>query len=613
MNNIFTFILLLTVLKGYSQEADTAEIYFDYNVARFSDASSRRLDSFRFARILVPGHKTTVYGYTDCKGTDDYNKQLSIARAKNVKNYLVSLGLDEHDIVHCEGKGKARTDQEQDKDRKVLIIMERAPSKYAKAKEAAAAKEAVANATKSKTKTPKTDALNPADSTGMAGKVTKPAKTKTPKAGTQSPADSAAMAVKTAKTKTPKTGTLSPTDSAATAVKTAKTKTPKTGTLSPADSAAMAAKKASRDSAAMAAKAAKKANADAAALAAKAAKKTSADSAALAAKAAKKASVDAAMAAKAAKKASADSAAMAAKAAKKANADAALAAKAAKKASADSAAMAAKMAKPTTPKAGGTHPADSTGMAKTTKPKNPKTGSHNTSDSTGKIAKTKDPKSDGSKPGTQTSTGTSTGNAAADGTAPVPLVLGENMENTAAAPVDGTANTAGTQPPVAAGTVVHPKIPAPEAIVPLPKDAKVKRKAEKNIATLDPKNLIIGEIIPLNNIYFAPASNEMLRQSEPSLELLFKFLKTNTNLAVEIQGRICCLNPIDGTDEPDGNGSTRSTARAKNIYDYLVTKGIEKSRLSYSGLGNTKPSVYPEKTEFDRDLNRRATMKIIYK
>ena len=465
MKNIFTFILLLTVLKGYSQDADTAEIYFDYNLARISDASSMRLDSFRFARILVPGHKTTVYGYTDYKGSDDYNKQLSIARAKNVRNYLVSLGLDERDIVHCEGKGKARTDQEEDKDRKVLIIMERAPSKYAKAKEAAEAK----------------------------------------KNGTSS-------------------GDLN-------GVNATKSKTPKTSELNPADSAAMAAK------------AAKKADADAAALAAKAAKKASADSAALAAKAAKKASADAA----------------------------ALAAKAAKKASADSAAAAAK------------------------------------------VAKTKNPKSDGSKPGTATTAGTTTGNSAADGTAPVPVVLGESMGSSTPTPAGANSATSGTPPPVSEAPIMRPKLPAPEPIVPLTKDAKITRKQEKNIATLDPKKLIIGDIIPLNNIYFAPASNEMLRQSEPSLEQLFKFLKTNTNLAVEIQGRICCLNPLDGTDEPDGAGSTRSTARAKNIYDYLVNKGIDKSRLSYSGLGNTKPSVYPERTEFDRDLNRRATMKIIYK
>ena len=323
----------------------------------------------------------------------------------------------------------------------------------------------------------------------------------------------------------------------------------------------------------MAAKAAKKTDADAAALAAKAAKKASADSAAMAAKAAKKADADAAaLAAKAAKKASADSAALAAKAAKKASADAAaLAAKAAKKASADSAAAAAK------------------------------------------VAKTKNPKSDGSKPGTATTAGTTTGNSAADGTAPVPVVLGESMGSSTPTPAGANSATSGTPPPVSEAPIMRPKLPAPEPIVPLTKDAKITRKQEKNIATLDPKKLIIGDIIPLNNIYFAPASNEMLRQSEPSLEQLFKFLKTNTNLAVEIQGRICCLNPLDGTDEPDGAGSTRSTARAKNIYDYLVNKGIDKSRLSYSGLGNTKPSVYPERTEFDRDLNRRATMKIIYK
>ncbi len=555
MKNIFTFILLLTVLKGYSQDADTAEIYFDYNLARISDASSMRLDSFRFARILVPGHKTTVYGYTDYKGSDDYNKQLSIARAKNVRNYLVSLGLDERDIVHCEGKGKARTDQEEDKDRKVLIIMERAPSKYAKAKEAAEAKKNGTssgdlngvNATKSKT--PKTSELNPADSAAMAAKAAK-------KAG----ADAAALAAKAAK--------KASADSAAMAAKAAKKANADAAAL-----AAKAAKKASADSAAMAAKAAKKANADAAALAAKATKKASADSAAMAAKAAKKADADAAaLAAKAAKKASADSAALAAKAAKKASADAAaLAAKAAKKASADSAAAAAK------------------------------------------VAKTKNPKSDGSKPGTATTAGTTTGNSAADGTAPVPVVLGESMGSSTPTPAGANSATSGTPPPVSEAPIMRPKLPAPEPIVPLTKDAKITRKQEKNIATLDPKKLIIGDIIPLNNIYFAPASNEMLRQSEPSLEQLFKFLKTNTNLAVEIQGRICCLNPLDGTDEPDGAGSTRSTARAKNIYDYLVNKGIDKSRLSYSGLGNTKPSVYPERTEFDRDLNRRATMKIIYK
>ncbi len=572
MKNIFTFILLLTVLKGYCQDADTAEIYFDYNLARISNASSMRLDSFRFAKILVPGHKTTVYGYTDFKGSDEYNKQLSIARAKNVRDYLVSLGLDERDIVHCEGKGKARTDQEDDKDRKVLIIMERAPSKYAKAKEAASkdkSKDLSSSAT-AKSKTPKTGELNPSDSAAMAAKAAKKAA-----------ADAAALAAKATK--------KASADSAI-AAKAAK--------KASADAAALAAKeakKASADSAA--AKSAKKAEADAAALAAKAAKKASADSAAMAAKAAKKASADAAaLAAKAAKKASADSAATAAKAAKKAEADAAaLAAKAAKKASADSAAMAAKAAKKAS--------ADAAALAA----KAAKKASADSAAAAAKVAKTKNQKSDGSKPGTATNAGTTTGNSAADGTAPVPVVLGESMGNTTPAPAAATATTSAAPP------VLRPKLPAPEPVVPLSKDAKIARKQEKNIATLDPKKLIIGDVIPLNNIYFAPASNEMLRQSEPSLEQLFKFLKTNTNLAVEIQGRICCLNPLDGTDEPDGAGSTRSTARAKNIYDYLVSKGIDKSRLSYSGLGNTKPSVYPERTEFDRDLNRRATMKIIYK
>ena len=142
---------------------------------------------------------------------------------------------------------------------------------------------------------------------------------------------------------------------------------------------------------------------------------------------------------------------------------------------------------------------------------------------------------------------------------------------------------------------------------------EVKRKSEKDLSTLDPKKLEVNEIVPLNNIFFAPGSNAMLRKSQPALEQLFTFLNTNKNLSIEIQGHICCLDPAAGTDEPDGLGGYRSEGRAKNIYIFLVSKGIDRNRMKFVGLGNKYPSVYPEKTEFDRELNRRASIKIIGK
>lgn len=171
-------------------------------------------------------------------------------------------------------------------------------------------------------------------------------------------------------------------------------------------------------------------------------------------------------------------------------------------------------------------------------------------------------------------------------------------------------------PPVAAkpsGPKAPPVLPQPTTAPPLNRNAEIKRKPEKDLATLDPAKLQVGETIPLNNIFFAPGSNAMLRKSEPALDELYKFMNDNPDIYIEIQGHICCLDPADGTDEPDGLGGNRSEGRAKNIYIYLISKGLDKNRMRYVGLGNKKPAVFPEKTEYDRELNRRSTILILAK
>ena len=49
-----------------------------------------------------------IEGYTDAIGTDEYNLELSIARAKNVSDYLISKGLDAKKITYI-GNGKKKT------------------------------------------------------------------------------------------------------------------------------------------------------------------------------------------------------------------------------------------------------------------------------------------------------------------------------------------------------------------------------------------------------------------------------------------------------------------------------------------------------------------------
>ncbi|HQP04971.1 MAG TPA: OmpA family protein, partial [Bacteroidales bacterium] len=50
--------------------------------------------------------------------------------------------------------------------------------------------------------------------------------------------------------------------------------------------------------------------------------------------------------------------------------------------------------------------------------------------------------------------------------------------------------------------------------------------------------------------------------------------------------------------------------RAKAVYDYLVSKGIAKSRLSYKGYDYSMP-IATNDSEEGRALNRRTEFKII--
>jgi outer membrane protein OmpA-like peptidoglycan-associated protein len=52
-------------------------------------------------------------------------------------------------------------------------------------------------------------------------------------------------------------------------------------------------------------------------------------------------------------------------------------------------------------------------------------------------------------------------------------------------------------------------------------------------------------------------------------------------------------------------------ARAKAVYDFLVSKGIAAERLSYKGFGFTRPKIFPEETEADRVQNRRVEIRVV--
>jgi outer membrane protein OmpA-like peptidoglycan-associated protein len=98
-------------------------------------------------------------------------------------------------------------------------------------------------------------------------------------------------------------------------------------------------------------------------------------------------------------------------------------------------------------------------------------------------------------------------------------------------------------------------------------------------------------------------SAELKKQTIPALEKLLEFLKLNPNLKGEIAGYTDNI----GTAE---RNKILSQQRAKSVYDYLISNGIEKERLTYAGYGFDEP-IATNDTAFGRSLNRRTEFKVL--
>ena len=117
-------------------------------------------------------------------------------------------------------------------------------------------------------------------------------------------------------------------------------------------------------------------------------------------------------------------------------------------------------------------------------------------------------------------------------------------------------------------------------------------------------NAKVGDKLILKNLYFYNRSGILRPESKLVVEELLAIMRANPKLKIEIQGHICCQLVADEEDT--------AKTRAITIYNYLIDNRIDKSRLSYTSFGSSKPiHPIPEKTEEERNANRRVEIQII--
>jgi outer membrane protein OmpA-like peptidoglycan-associated protein len=142
------------------------------------------------------------------------------------------------------------------------------------------------------------------------------------------------------------------------------------------------------------------------------------------------------------------------------------------------------------------------------------------------------------------------------------------------------------------------------------------------------ENVQIGKTVILQNVYFLPNRHVITENSKSGLEYLYSFLLHHPGTTIRIEGHVCCIpsgkDAVD-TDTPldiyEGDPNLKfyrnypryclSKNRARAIYDYLLSKGIDSSRLSYTGYGSSNPLIKHPQSENDNAKNRRVEIRIL--
>ncbi|RYY55845.1 MAG: OmpA family protein [Chitinophagaceae bacterium] len=113
----------------------------------------------------------------------------------------------------------------------------------------------------------------------------------------------------------------------------------------------------------------------------------------------------------------------------------------------------------------------------------------------------------------------------------------------------------------------------------------------------------IGQVVRLNNVFFDFDKWDLRAESHLELDRVVKLMNENPAIVIEMSAH------TDSRGSDDYNFKL-SDNRARSVMEYILSRGIDPSRITSKGYGETKPVVEND-TDENRQLNRRVEFTIL--
>lgn len=114
----------------------------------------------------------------------------------------------------------------------------------------------------------------------------------------------------------------------------------------------------------------------------------------------------------------------------------------------------------------------------------------------------------------------------------------------------------------------------------------------------------VGSKVVLRNIFFDTGKFSLKEQSLSEVDKVYDLLVNTPQIKVQINGHTDNI-------EDQKNDKALSLKRATAVVNYLISKGIDKSRVSAKGYGADRPIVSNDDEQEGREINRRTEIEIV--